>query len=145
MTPQSYATSLIYRGHTPQSVKLATGCDVSDRANRPAFDPVRLKSPMRSGDEKLGPPTYTRRMKIMAEIEAIAVREGISTVEIMGENRQRIFSWPRQEAYYVLRHKWKLSLPAIGKIMKRDHATVLYGVRKHAARVISMETDDGLR
>ena len=36
----------------------------------------------------------------------------------------------RREAYWVLRKQYGFSLPYIGKIMSRDHTSVLHGIRK---------------
>ncbi len=50
---------------------------------------------------------------------------------------------PRQEAYWLARQQrrpngdYRHSLPAIGKFFGgRDHTTVLYGVRRHAERLL---------
>lgn len=135
MTPQSYATSLIYRGHTPQSVKLATGCEISARNRRAEFNSASLRSPIGPNyGPAFGPPRYSRTDKIKADISAVAYRNGITTEDIMSRKRPRMFSWPRQEAYFVIREKYGLSFPHIGQIMGRDHSTVLHGVRQHEAR-----------
>jgi len=89
---------------------------------------------MWSGGEKLGPPIYTRYEKIMADVDSMAFKYGITRADILSRDRKRKYSWPRQEAYFILHRKHGLSLPRTGQIMGRDHSTVLHGVRQHEAR-----------
>lgn len=53
---------------------------------------------------------------------------------LTSERRSRSVAWPRHFAYALVRDvRPDLSLPAIGKLFgKRDHTTVLHGVRKAA-------------
>lgn len=47
--------------------------------------------------------------------------------------RNQMYAVPRQVCMYMLRrHAKHLSYPAIGKLLDRDHTTVLYGDRKIA-------------
>ena len=38
----------------------------------------------------------------------------------------------RYEAMHLIRYQLGYSLPLIGRVMHRDHTTVLYGLRRHA-------------
>lgn len=49
--------------------------------------------------------------------------------DVVGPRRDQRFMLPRIACYWALRQKG-LSFPAIGTIMKRDHSTVLSGLRR---------------
>lgn len=55
---------------------------------------------------------------------------GTSSIAFFSRSRERRVTDARQAAYYMLRTYTSLSLPAIGMIVGRHHATVLHGVRK---------------
>jgi hypothetical protein len=69
--------------------------------------------------------------------EALAVwcvRRGVSVDQIRGAGRAPSVVRLRQEAFAHLRDLG-FSLPEIGRATRRDHTTVLYGLRVHARRV----------
>lgn len=77
----------------------------------------------------------TPRGQIMAMIDAVAARHGITRAEIMGRSHEYRFSHPRQEAYWTLRENTPLSYPAIGRLFGRDHTTIVHGARAHEKRM----------
>lgn len=58
--------------------------------------------------------------------------------DILGPCRLKRFVYPRQVSMYLLRILLRLSLPEIGRIMHRDHTTVMHAVRK----IIEAQTDE---
>lgn len=54
---------------------------------------------------------------------------GITREGLLSQSRVRVYSKPRQMAMYLLRNLTKRSYPSIGNQMKRDHTTVIHGVR----------------
>ena len=60
---------------------------------------------------------------------------GVELADIFADKRQRKFNYARQEAYYRLRYESGLSLLDISMKMKRDHSSVINGIRKHAHRL----------
>jgi len=60
---------------------------------------------------------------------------GVELADIFADKRQRKFNYARQEAYYRLRYEAGLSLLDISMKMKRDHSSVINGIRKHAHRL----------
>jgi chromosomal replication initiation ATPase DnaA len=60
---------------------------------------------------------------------------GVKMADIFADKRQRKFNYARQEAYYRLRYEAGLSLLDISMKMKRDHSSVINGIRKHAHRL----------
>ena len=52
---------------------------------------------------------------------------GIKITDLTGYSRRRSIVWPRQVAYLAL-HRAGYSLSDIGRIMHRDHTTVMHGI-----------------
>lgn len=62
--------------------------------------------------------------------QAAASVAGVDLEDIHGPLRNREYSRPRQIAFYVAREVTRHSYPQIGRsIGKRDHTTVMHGVR----------------
>lgn len=70
------------------------------------------------------------REKNMILIRKVAEIHNVTVDDMMGNGRTSKFVEARQEAFYAL-HKRGLSYSEIGRIMNRDHSTVMYGVRKY--------------
>ena len=69
------------------------------------------------------PPTVARLF------DAVLQETGIGVDAILGSSRARPVSEARKIVYAVLRERFALSYPEIGKWTGRDHTTVLAGVR----------------
>ena len=63
-------------------------------------------------------------------IFAAAELSGFSVAAIKGERRHGPLVRVRHIAYYVARHCTGHSMPKIGRVCRRDHATVMHGVKK---------------
>lgn len=73
-------------------------------------------------------------------VEAACVAFDISLRDVMSERRDRVAARARQAAMFLAKEMTPLSLPQIGRLLNRDHTTVI-----HAARVIPLLiADDGL-
>lgn len=134
MTPGEYTASLISKGHSPTSAVMACGLPIDCAAvfasghSRDSYVPP-IKPP-------LGPPRPTKGKMIMASVDGVALRSGLERKDLLGRQTARYIAWPRQEAMYVLRTKWGLSLPRIGQLIGgRHHTTVLDGIRRYEARL----------
>ncbi len=89
--------------------------------------------------DKLYPAERDRRRATVREIQE-AVREafGLRLDDLTSPSRAARVSWPRQLAMYLARELTDATLPAIGREFGgRDHATVLYAVRKTRDRLSS--------
>ncbi len=76
-------------------------------------------------------------------LSAVAEQFAVSEATLIGRNRSKAVSLPRQVAMYLMREETHASLPQIGASLGgRDHTTVLYACDKIGEL---METDDGLR
>lgn len=64
-------------------------------------------------------------------VEVLKDYPGVTYDDIVGKRRSRFFMIPRQKCMAeVYQQRPDLSLPVIGKMMKRDHTTILHAVRK---------------
>jgi len=72
-----------------------------------------------------------RIFEILLEIEAAY---GLSNADILGNRRYALFARARQELYARLRRDLGLSWLHIADILKKNHATVIYGAKKALAR-----------
>lgn len=68
-------------------------------------------------------------------LEEVAAKHDVTVADIRGPRRRIEISHARQEAMYRLYSERKnLSLPMIGRMLSRDHTTVMHGIRAHAKR-----------
>lgn len=76
-------------------------------------------------------------------VDVVASSFGITSEKLMGRDRSRSATLPRQVVMYLLRQEANVSLPQIGEAMGgRDHTTVMYACEKVAGLI---ERDDHLR
>ena len=73
------------------------------------------------------------RWKII--LREVASKYKISASDITSHRRDGATVLARHEFCYRMRHETDVTLPQIGRWIKRDHTTVLHGVRAHAARL----------
>ncbi len=84
----------------------------------------------------------SRRLLPLAD--EISVRAGVPLMLLLGKSRHKSVAEARRELYFALRC-CALSLPEIGKILLRDHTTILAGLRsrEHGKRIA--DAPSGLR
>lgn len=63
-------------------------------------------------------------------VQAVAESFGIRLEDIFGKSQSREFVTPRQLAMYLCRQSLKMSFTKIGDFFKRDHSTVMSGIRR---------------
>ena len=63
----------------------------------------------------------------------LAARYAVPVRDMLGDSMERRLSEPRQHLMYEMRERG-LSYPVIARLLKRDHTTVLFGVRAHKRR-----------
>lgn len=73
--------------------------------------------------------TKTMRQKLFEEIDQICEEHGIERHEFMGKERHRRFSMARAD-FCVRMHLRGWSYMKIGRLIGRDHTTVLHHVKK---------------
>ena len=89
--------------------------------------------------DRLYPETRERRRVSVRDIQgAVAQACGLDLRDLESASRAARVSWPRHLAMYLARELTDATLPAIGRAFGgRDHATVLYAVRRARDRITS--------
>ena len=70
-------------------------------------------------------PVKITQDKILA---AVAKKYGVTVEDLKGKRRTREIAMPRHICIYILRSITDMSLPAIGKLFKRDHTTIMSSI-----------------
>ena len=85
-----------------------------------------------------GPATAVeaRGVDVARVVAVVAGRFDVDPVALTGPGQERRVSLPRQIAMYLCRERLGLSFPEIGRLFRRDHSTVMHGVR-HVAELIT--------
>ena len=99
--------------------------------------PQRQPLPMIVVPKKPPPPPPPEGMSraIYNIIRSAAEHHRVTVAQMMGDNRHVPVVLARQEAWWRIWREHGYSYPRIGRLFKKDHTTVLYGVRKHQERV----------
>ena len=63
-------------------------------------------------------------------MEAVANYFYIPVEQMISKDRSKDVAYPRQMAMYMIRQELEYSFPDIAKIFKRDHTTVMHGLKK---------------
>lgn len=79
--------------------------------------------------------TEVPRDYLEAIVDRVADKYGLSRAQIMSRSHLRVYAWPRQEAYYVMRRETDLSFGQLGRFFGRDHTTIMVGIKRHEARM----------
>ncbi|MBK9005338.1 MAG: hypothetical protein IPM41_16245 [Sphingomonadales bacterium] len=72
-------------------------------------------------------------MTTSEQIGLIAMRYGVTRHDVLGPSRKRKIAYARQHCYWHFRERGN-SYPAIARIMRRDHSSVIHGCKKHMER-----------
>lgn len=83
-----------------------------------------------------GPP-QTKRLKLKQIFEVVAAEYGATIAEIKGEARCSRYVRPRHVAIYLATKHTGLSMAAIGRVLNRDHTTIIHACRKTKKRLAS--------
>ena len=81
-------------------------------------------------DIMLGGTSFAK--KVLAEVSA---KYGVREADVISDRRFPSLTAPRHEMMWRMRHETTWSMPKIGAFMRRDHTTILHGVRKHQERL----------
>ena len=79
----------------------------------------------------------------MQKIRNILVEEArisqLTIEEVIGYSRRQDILWTRYRIYWRARRETKASYPQIGRVLKRDHTTVIHGERCYQAKINGKE------
>lgn len=77
--------------------------------------------------------------------EFVFERFNVTKEQMLREDRRERISKPRQITMFLLRELVDLSLPQVGRIMHRDHTTVLFGYNKIYKEIKNGDLDLGIK
>lgn len=75
----------------------------------------------------------TPRERYLADIGLIALRHGVTREDVLGRSRVGRIVEARQHCYWHFRERGR-TFQQIGKMMGRDHSSVVQGCRAHMLR-----------
>jgi WhiB family transcriptional regulator, redox-sensing transcriptional regulator len=110
------------------------GCDGEVHARRMCrahYDRVMATGTPLSRREQAANVRATRLADAGTIVAAVADRHGLTVEVLTGDGRSRGVVAARREAMWCLRESG-LSLPDVGRVLGRDHSTVLHGLRRFA-------------
>ena len=84
-----------------------------------------------------------RELAILEIAEEVSDATGIPMAVLVGENRAKHIAHARQLAYYIA-HREGFTLPEIGRVFRRDHTTVLHGVRQESIRRGELQSESAI-
>jgi chromosomal replication initiation ATPase DnaA len=76
------------------------------------------------------PPAFTEQTAAERVLVAVARYYDVTVAGLSSPSRRRELTRPRQVAMFLLHVHLGLSYPAIGRLLGRDHSTIVHGVRR---------------
>lgn len=134
MNAHEYAQNLALEGVPLNAISRATGLSMQDITYLRPRERRSYTTPKPETAAEVTPQYGSRRAKtvFMDSCERLNVDPAI----ILGDKRDRKYVWPRQEIMFnIFVTCPRMSHPSIARMMKRDHTTVIHGIRQHCKRV----------
>jgi chromosomal replication initiator protein len=94
--------------------------------------PVTVELAAQALHDLVAPGPSGRGATPLAILTAVARYFGIKADDLKGKARHKQIVGPRQVAMYLLREDGHLSTPEVGRLLNRDHTTVLHGLKQIA-------------
>jgi chromosomal replication initiator protein len=94
--------------------------------------PVTVELAARALRDLVAPGPSGRTVTPTAILFAVGRYYGVNSDELKGKSRHKQIVVPRQIAMYLLREDAHLSTPDIGRLLNRDHTTVLHALKQVA-------------
>ena len=94
--------------------------------------PVTVELAAQALHDLVAPGPSGRGATPLAILTAVARYFGINSDDLKGKARHKQIVGPRQVAMYLLREDGHLSTPEVGRLLNRDHTTVLHGMKQIA-------------
>ena len=95
--------------------------------------PRRLHSSF-AATEAAPPPIPARDADPFKVLRVVAHAYALTVDDITGKDKHKNLAEARLVAYWLLRTRTKLSFPEIGRVLGKNHTSVMSGVRKCGAR-----------
>jgi chromosomal replication initiator protein len=97
--------------------------------------PVTVELAAQALHDLVAPGPAGRGSTPTAVLTAVSRFYGVSVEDLKGRSRHKQIVQPRQVAMYVLREDSHLSTPEVGRLLNRDHTTVLHGLKQVASDI----------
>jgi chromosomal replication initiator protein len=97
--------------------------------------PITVELASRALRDLVAPGHSGRSVTAPAILLAVARYYGVNADDLKSKSRHKQIVEPRQMAMYLLREDAHLSTPEIGRLLNRDHTTVLHGVKQIAGDI----------
>jgi chromosomal replication initiator protein len=97
--------------------------------------PVTVELAARVLHDLVAPGPSGRTVTSTAILFAVGRYYGVNPDELKGRSRHKLIVVPRQIAMYLLREDAHLSTPDIGRLLNRDHTTVLHALKQVVADI----------
>lgn len=113
----------------PRSGASAASAAIAAEPVAPAEKPKEPRDPLEAQKEAL------REATLLSDLLDLVAREfKLSRGVLRAPNRRHAATKPRKIFCYIAREHFGKSLPHIGRVIRRDHSTVMYCVRSVKAR-----------
>lgn len=93
-----------------------------------ALDRTQVVALLQHVDTVMAVPPHGKAKLIVA---GVARKHLVSVKDVFGPSRYKEHVAARHEAFWEIKAQLLWSLPQIGRFFRRDHTTVLHGIRKH--------------
>ena len=104
--------------------------DIDDREGTIHTIAKENQQPSSSQAPPLSEDIAKSEMTSEAILKTIGSLYGVSLEQLIGERRHARLSLARHVAMYLFKIDLRMSLPQIGKVLNRDHTSVLHGYRR---------------
>jgi len=107
------------------TVHIPTGTrtvETTEDCPRPTPQPVNPFTPRTAAARERG--------KFMFMVEAVAKAFDVKFEDLMRDQRRLAVAYPRFAVYRLFKQTTKLSLSQIGRIVQRDHTSIMHGLRQ---------------
>lgn len=118
-------------GYRPQMSRGVPPPSIVPRSRIPA-PKVMVRRNLTMQDERKPDCPFRRSSTIAA---GVAAKHGVTLAMLMGESRVKHIVAARHEAWWLVWRTTGMSYPRIGAIFRRDHTTIMHGVKKHDAKM----------
>lgn len=134
MSAHDYARSLADKGTPLSAISRATGLSMQDIGYLRPRERQSYSTPLPKAPAEATP--YFGSERAQRTFFSSCKRLNVEPNEVLKSSRKRNIAWPRQEIMFdIFTTCPRMSYPAIARMMKRDHTTVVHGVRKHCERI----------
>jgi len=94
--------------------------------------PVTVDLAVQALHDLVAPGPSGRGATPLTVLTAVSRYFGVTVDDLQGKFRHKQIVGPRQIAMYLLREDAHLSTPEVGRLLNRDHTTVLHGIKQIA-------------